>query len=89
MEGDYVKKVLVIIAVIAYDLSPIDLFPGPIDDAIVTILGFLWTHVMATKAIGTSGTDAAETHTGSLPASTALKHANTKSIHKTDAPEKM
>lgn len=34
------KKVLIIIAVIIYDLSPIDLFPGPIDDAIVTILGF-------------------------------------------------
>lgn len=40
MEGDYVKKVLVIIAIIVYDLSPVDLFPGPIDDAIVTVLGF-------------------------------------------------
>lgn len=89
MEGDYVKKVLVIIAIIAYDLSPIDLFPGPIDDAIVTILGFLWTRVMTTKAVGTSGTDATETHTVSIPASTVLKHVNTKSIHKTDAPEKM
>ena len=89
MEGDYVKKVLVIIAIIVYDLSPVDLFPGPIDDAIVTVLGFLWTHVMATKAVGTSGTDAAEMHTGSIPASTVLKHVNTKSIHKTDAPGKM
>lgn len=83
------KKVLVIIAIIAYDLSPIDLFPGPIDDAIITILGFLWTRVMTTKAVGTSGTEAIETHTGSIPASTVLKHVNTKSIHKTDAPEKM
>ncbi len=89
MEGDYVKKVLVIIAIIVYDLSPIDLFPGPIDDAIITILGFLWTRVMTTKAVGTSGTEAIETHTGSIPASTVLKHVNTKSIHKTDAPEKM
>ena len=83
------KKVLVIIAIIAYDLSPIDLFPGPIDDAIVTILGFLLTRVMATKAVDTSGTDATETHTGSIPASTVLKHVNTKSIHKTDAPGNM
>ena len=83
------KKVLVIIAIIAYDLSPIDLFQGPIDDAIVTILGFLLTRVMATKAVDTSGTDATETHTGSIPASTVLKHVNTKSIHKTDAPGKM
>lgn len=83
------KKVLVIIAIIAYDLSPIDLFTGPIDDAIVTILGFLLTRVMATKAVDTSGTDATETHTGSIPASTVLKHVNTKSIHKTDAPGKM
>ena len=60
------KKVLVIIAIIVYDLSPVDLFPGPIDDAIVTILGFLWTRVMATKAVGTSGTEATETHTGRL-----------------------
>ena len=89
MEGDCVKKVLMIIAIIVYDLSPVDLFPGPIDDAIITIRGFLWTRVMATKAVGTSGTDAAETHTGSLPASTVLKHVNTKSVHKTDAPGKM
>lgn len=89
MEGDCVKKVLMIIAIIVYDLSPVDLFPGPIDDAIITILGFVWTRVMATKAVGTSGTDAAETHTGSLPASTVLKHVNTKSVHKTDAPGKM
>lgn len=83
------KKVLIIIAVIIYDLSPIDLFPGPIDDAIVTILGFLWTRAMSTKTVSISGTDATETHTGSIPASTVLKHVNTKSIHKTDAPEKM
>jgi len=44
---------------------------------------------MTTKAVGTSGTEATETHTGSIPASTVLKHVNTKSIHKTDAPEKM
>ena len=83
------KKVLVIIAIIAYDLSPNHLFPGPKDEAIVTILGFLLTRVMSTKAVDTSGTDATETHTGSIPASTVLKHVNTKSIHKTDAPGKM
>ena len=37
-----VKKILLILAIIAYDLSPVDLLPGPIDDAIVTILGILW-----------------------------------------------
>ena len=83
------KKVLVIIAIIAYDLSPVDLFPGPIDDAIVTILGFLWTRVMTTKAVCTSDTSAAEVQTESIPASTVIKHVNTKSIHKTDAPGKM
>lgn len=83
------KKVLVIIAIIAYDLSPVDLFPGPIDDAIVTILGFLWTRVMTTKAVCTSDTSAAEVQTESIPASTVIKHVNAKSIHKTDAPGKM
>ena len=74
MEGDCVKKVLMIIAIIVYDLSPVDLFPGPIDDAIVTILGFLWTRVMTTKAVGTSGTDATETHTGSVYCSKACEY---------------
>lgn len=37
------KKILVIVAIIAYDVSPVDLFPGPIDDLIVTVLGMLWT----------------------------------------------
>lgn len=89
MEGDYVKKVLVIIAIIVYDLSPVDLFPGPIDDAIVTVLGFLWTRVMTIKAVGTSDTGTVGTHTESIPASAVLKHMNTKSIHKTDTPGKM
>ena len=51
------KKFLIILAIIIYDVSPIDLFPGPIDDAIVTILGFLWTKAMTktTSVITDSG----------------------------------
>lgn len=33
-------KILVWILCIIYVLSPIDLFPGPIDDAIVTVAAF-------------------------------------------------
>lgn len=32
-------KAITIILIIAYILSPIDLFPGPVDDAIVSLIG--------------------------------------------------
>lgn len=33
------KEILVILLVILYIISPIDAFPGPIDDAIVSLIG--------------------------------------------------
>ncbi len=36
MQG--ITKVIVLIAVIAYIISPVDLMPGPIDDIIVLLL---------------------------------------------------
>ena len=35
------KRILIIILTIAYVISPLDLFPGPVDDVIVAILGIL------------------------------------------------
>ena len=32
-------KTITIILIIVYILSPIDLFPGPVDDAIVSLIG--------------------------------------------------
>ena len=34
-----VKKALIIVGIILYIVSPIDLCPGPLDDLIVTLLG--------------------------------------------------
>ncbi len=36
-----VLKVLIILGVLAYAISPVDALPGPIDDLIVIILGYV------------------------------------------------
>ncbi len=38
-------KLMIVVAVILYVLMPIDVAPGPIDDAIVTLIGLLLTAV--------------------------------------------
>ena len=37
---EVVKKVFTAVIVILYIISPIDLFPGPVDDAIVALIGW-------------------------------------------------
>ncbi|MDD5900626.1 MAG: hypothetical protein PUC73_07030 [Lachnospiraceae bacterium] len=43
-------KVLILIGVALYVVSPIDLLPGPIDDAIVILLGLASRKRVAEKA---------------------------------------
>ncbi len=38
---DNILKVLVLVIVLIYMISPADAFPGPVDDAIVLLVGFL------------------------------------------------
>ena len=42
-------KVLIILGVLAYAISPIDAFPGPIDDLIVIILGVVANRRIAAR----------------------------------------
>lgn len=43
-------KALILVGVALYVVSPIDVFPGPIDDAIVILLGMMSRKRMAEKA---------------------------------------
>ena len=84
------KKFLIILAIIIYDASPIDLFPGPIDDAIVTILGFLWTRAMTkTTSFATDSGEVVEKTEPIAPASSVIKRVNKNTIHKSEGPKKM
>ena len=40
---DFLKGVLVTLMIVLYVLSPVDLFPGPVDDFILFILGIIKT----------------------------------------------
>ena len=42
-------KVLIILGVLAYAISPIDAFPGPVDDLIVIILGVIANRRIAAR----------------------------------------
>ena len=85
------KKFLIILAIIIiYDVSPIDLFPGPIDDAIVTILGFLWTKAMTkTTSVMTDSGDVVEKTEPIAPASSVIKRVNKNTVHRSEGPRKM
>ena len=41
--ADFLKGVLVTLMIILYVVSPVDFFPGPIDDFVVIILGIMRT----------------------------------------------
>lgn len=85
------KKILVIVAIIAYDVSPVDLFPGPIDDLIVTVLGMLWTRTMSKSAI-LSDLDASTTAVEQpvISANTAIGKMTMKTKNnRTSSPKKM
>ena len=84
------KKFLIILAIIIYDVSPIDLFPGPIDDAIVTILGFLWIKAMTkTISVMTDSGEVVEKTEPIPPASSVIKHVNKNTVHRSEGPRKM
>lgn len=84
------KKFLIILAIIIYDASPIDLFPGPIDDAIVTILGFLWTKAMTkTTSVMTDSGEVVEKTEPIAPASSVIKRVNKNTVHRSEGPKKM
>lgn len=83
------KKFLLILAVILYDISPIDLFPGPIDDAIVTILGFLWTRNMTRSVRVDTDTDTIDAQEVVIPANNVIKRVNKNSVHRSDGPRKI
>lgn len=84
------KKFLIILAIIIYDVSPIDLLPGPIDDAIVTILGFLWISVMTkTTIVMTDSGDVVEKTEPIAPASSVIKRVNKNTVHRSKGPRKM
>lgn len=38
-------KLMIVVAVILYILMPVDVAPGPIDDAIITLIGMLLASV--------------------------------------------
>lgn len=85
------KKILVIVAIIAYDVSPVDLFPGPIDDLIVTVLGMLWTRTMSKSAI-LSDLDVSTTAVEQpvIPANAVIGKMTTKTKNnRTSSPKKM
>lgn len=85
------KKILVIVAIIAYDVSPVDLFPGPIDDLIVTVLGMLWTKAMS-KPIISSDLNASTTAVEQpvIPANAVIGKMTTKTKNnRTSSPKKM
>lgn len=46
---DNILKILVLVIVLIYMVSPVDAVPGPIDDVIVLLLGFVVNHRIANK----------------------------------------
>ena len=45
-------NVILLVLMLLYCISPIDLAPGPIDDLIVIIIGYLAQNIGATKFLG-------------------------------------
>ena len=41
--ADFLKGVLVTLMIVLYVVSPLDFFPGPVDDFLVIILGIIRT----------------------------------------------
>ena len=41
--ADFLKGVLVTLMIVLYVVSPVDFFPGPIDDFILVIIGIMST----------------------------------------------